>query len=273
MKNILFVCIVTFIFGNVLNSNDNFVKIDNELINRVEGQVIKVLFDILNIDESKKEKIVIFFPNNDGFGYLYRPANVLAWFKYGENDQHAIVNYFSFPRYEKVSELFPNKNYLQISNQNNKRFNAFLKEIISNKTINVQEAKQLVISLPQSLQDDISFEKMLESEKSKITYYSDDGTPTITIGTVGGGNFYYLGYKSSQFKLICDTTNYNNQHIAFALEPIMYTILRHETPIRWSVDIRRHNEAETRKRNEQKKDTEKGQSTEFTEEAKSVEND
>jgi hypothetical protein len=221
---------------------------DQTTLNFIEGQAIQVMLDGVGSAElgSKRFFVASYSPGQ----YFFKEtivAHILAWLEYDLGDQFVTVSYFMIPLCKKLSDcLLKGYDY-----QNDTEYKAFLQKMIRDgKIADANGIKQLKISLPVGLQDNVWFDRLC-----KIYEYSpyspigqvDEKKPKITLEWIkfdDCGPYYYWGIKSNEVEHIQGYSFRDGTLVRQAeyeiLKPIIKTILEYETSKEWKDDYEKY---------------------------------
>jgi hypothetical protein len=193
--SILFAC-----NASALNNNSE----DDILYYIDQSRVIKDLFNTIKSNELKKEKfMVVLYTNRDLFLVDNKPTDLIAWFKYSNNNEYITVYYFPF--YDIMGASYNN----------------YLKKIIDNKGfVNIGNARQLEMSLPKGLKNDILFDKMRKEKRTSSRNYFFKSES------------FHLGFKSNKVEFVFDSYSFSKEVKDNVLMPIVDAIYKYEKDLR-----------------------------------------
>ena len=199
---------------------------------RTESQVIKLLFDYLKFNDLKKENtaVIIYKGHPPIIAPVYRQSDIIAWFDYKHDDKNIIINYFSFPRQNKVND--PLDYY-------GTKFEALLKDIAeNNKFPDRQSAKQLRMPIPSGLQNKTLLNMIYSNKRLNLTR---DGWTQVIVKECPP---FYWDFKTNDSELSKYDSDYVinplGQIIHEILNPIVNNILKRETPAQWKKEYEEH---------------------------------
>ena len=260
MKNVIIASLCSIVFFGALFSQSIPTPLgeNSKVSKHVRGQAISVIFDTIELDESKNEKLMAF---NVFFGgsisSLSRPAYILAWFKFADCDECINVDYYAFPRFNKFSEMcpestpFPGRIPLNIDNVRNRHdFQNLMVGINKTKKLtNIlkdNNPKQLHMPLPKHLQGNGLFDDIQQIEK-KIDYEN------YLLDDVD----YFWGFKSNKEAYIHASPSYVDpisERVHETIDLIVDNIQDFETPEEWKLEAEK-----LHKKIQEKLDKERGE--------------
>jgi len=215
------------------------VDVDDHVVNTIMGRAIKVILDTTPFCPAKNEKIVVVVSPPHGMGRAnVKPTNLMAWFKYNCDDEHVVVNYYSFPDQEKLSDVG-----MDVAEEDSawrysvgwQVFDSLLWKIIKHgRLTNLPYVKTLKIPLPQTLKTEELIHKMRKIDRTFLVKYPDDDS---VVGYPLGPAGYVWGIKTDDMEAIRDAINYEgatHYEIERTWDSIVIAILKHETPANWN---------------------------------------
>jgi hypothetical protein len=226
--------------ASIPRASSTAVDVDEDVANTIIGRATKVVLDSALFCPAKNEKLVVITPI---FGWDIadvRMAHIMAWFKYECSDEHIVVNYYSFPKNEKLSNVG-----LEVADEDSawrhfmgwRVFDSLLGKIIEQgRLTNLSYIRTLKIPLPSVLKTDEWIHKMWRMHRPSLLETKHPDDDRVVWLTFDGPGSQVWGIKTADMEAIRNTKNYvgpTHDEMKATWDSIVNAILKHETPANW----------------------------------------